>query len=67
MSGSDAGGPGRGQRFYMTLLFSDLSDYTALTETSDPNRLPRPQEAPPMAAARGPRRPTTPSSDRSAA
>jgi class 3 adenylate cyclase/tetratricopeptide (TPR) repeat protein len=29
-------GPARGQRFYMTLLFSDLCDYTALTEASDP-------------------------------
>jgi class 3 adenylate cyclase/tetratricopeptide (TPR) repeat protein len=37
MNGSDAGGgAGRGQRFYMTLLFSDLCDYTALTEASDP-------------------------------
>jgi class 3 adenylate cyclase/tetratricopeptide (TPR) repeat protein len=37
MNGSDAaGGTGRGQRFYMTMLFSDLCDYTALTETSDP-------------------------------
>ena len=26
----------KGQRFYMTLLFSDLCDYTSLTETSDP-------------------------------
>jgi class 3 adenylate cyclase/tetratricopeptide (TPR) repeat protein len=37
MTGSDAAGSfGRGQRFYMTLLFSDLCDYTALTEASDP-------------------------------
>ncbi len=37
MNGSDAAGSlGRGQRFYMTLLFSDLCDYTALTEASDP-------------------------------
>jgi class 3 adenylate cyclase/tetratricopeptide (TPR) repeat protein/energy-coupling factor transporter ATP-binding protein EcfA2 len=30
------GSGGKGQRFYMTLLFSDLSGYTALTEASDP-------------------------------
>jgi class 3 adenylate cyclase/tetratricopeptide (TPR) repeat protein len=37
MNRKDAPGSlGQGQRFYLTLLFADLCDYTALTEACDP-------------------------------